>query len=275
MFQSEFLGQSFDELYATGKSLNEQYSKAHPFPYISLDNFFKPDQIKAILDEFPDMKEGNDIKYKTVNEDKFASRGETRFGETTRKYVHFLNSQPFLAFLTYLTGIEGLLPDPYFWGGGFHQIKPGGFLKIHADFNKHPYMNRDRRLNLLVYLNEDWDESYGGHFELWDKNMKGCEVKLLPLFNRMVVFSTTDFSFHGHPDKLTCPPDRSRKSLALYYYTNGRPAEEINMTRLATDFRNRDGLDSNKMKLYNKFVTFASAVMPPVLFKYYKKLANK
>src|SRR5205085_7257435 len=85
----------------------------------------------------------------------------------------------------------------------------------------------DRRLNVLVYLNEDWDESYGGHFELWDQEMKGCRKKILPLFNRMALFSTTTTSYHGHPNQLTCPPDRTRKSLALYYYTNGRPEEEV------------------------------------------------
>jgi Rps23 Pro-64 3,4-dihydroxylase Tpa1-like proline 4-hydroxylase len=81
--------------------------------------------------------------------------------------VHFLNSQPFLEFLQQLTGIkETLIPDPYFEGGGFHEIKPGGYLKMHVDFHKHKLTKLDRRLNILVYLNEDWKEEYGGHFEL-------------------------------------------------------------------------------------------------------------
>ncbi|WP_118951444.1 2OG-Fe(II) oxygenase [Taibaiella helva] len=275
MFQSEFLETPFHELYESAKSAHALYTKAEPFPYICVDNFFKPKLLKQVLQEFPDMNKDNDIRYKNVNEDKFASRSESRFGEVTRRYVHFLNSQPFLAYLTCLTGIEGLLPDPYFWGGGFHQIKRGGFLKIHADFNRHPYLNLDRRLNLLVYLNEDWDESYGGHFELWDNKMTGCRVKLLPLFNRLVIFNTTDDSYHGHPDPLTCPEDRSRKSLALYYYTNGRPANEVGIPRLATDFRGREGMDSRHMKQYNKMIQLVSALTPPILFKYYKKYMNK
>jgi hypothetical protein len=127
-----------------------------------------------------------------------------------------------------LTGIEEtLVNDPYFHGAGQHEIKPGGFLKIHVDFNKHKTLGLDRRINVLVYLNKDWDESYGGHFELWKTDMSECGAKILPLFNRMAIFSTTDKSYHGHPDPLQCPEGMSRKSLALYYYSNGRPADEF------------------------------------------------
>ncbi|HEV3383297.1 MAG TPA: 2OG-Fe(II) oxygenase [Gemmata sp.] len=118
------------------------------------------------------------------------------------------------------------MPDPHYEGGGLHQIEPGGFLKIHADFNYHTRLRLDRRINLIVYLNKDWQEDYNGHLELWDRNMTHCVHKILPAYNRCVVFSTTDWSYHGHPEKLTWPAGRTRKSLALYYYTNGRPEEE-------------------------------------------------
>lgn len=272
MFQTEFLPYAPDELLEIGESMYESYKQANPFPYVCLDHFFNHNALKKVLGEFPDLDRTIDIIYKNPNEDKFASRGEYRFGEATRAFVHFLNSQPFLEFLSRLTGIEGLLPDPYLWGGGFHQIKPGGFLKVHADFNKHPVLNLDRRLNLLVYLNEDWSEAYGGNFELWNKDMSSCEVRLQPLFNRMVIFNTTDTSFHGHPDPLTCPENRSRKSLALYYYTNGRPANEVSHSRIATDFRSRKGLDSGEMKRYNHFINFITSVTPKRILKYYKKV---
>ncbi|MCB9262381.1 MAG: 2OG-Fe(II) oxygenase [Flavobacteriales bacterium] len=192
--------------------------------------------------------------------------------------MHFLNSEPFLNFLSELTGIENLMGDPYFEGGGCHQIKPGGYLKVHADFNKHKLTNLDRRLNVLVYLNQDWKEEYGGHFELWNTEMTKCEKKLLPLFNRMAMFSTTDFSYHGHPDPLKCPEGRSRKSLALYYYTNGRPAEEINfgLEDHTTIFVDRKGVESEKtMRRYNALINFATDWMPPVLYRMIKKSRNK
>lgn len=226
------------DLKKLGEKKSKEYATAAPFPNISFDNFFIPERLKEVLEEFPDLSKKPDIRFNDDNQIKRASRGEGRFGEKTKEFMHYMNSEPFLDFLSGLTGIENLIPDPYFEGGGCHQILPGGKLAIHADFNKHPRTGLDRRLNVLVYLNEDWDESYGGHFELWDIEMKNSVKKILPLFNRMAIFSTTSTSYHGHPNPLTCPPDRSRKSLALYYYTNGRPEEEKNEAHL-TLFRDR------------------------------------
>lgn len=220
-------GLSTSDLREFGRDRHEAYMNAEPFPNASFDDLFNPDALHALVEEFPDLRNKPDRDFNTPNEVKRVSSGEYRFGDNTRSFMHFLNSQPFLEFLTELTGIESLMPDPYFEGGGCHEILPGGYLKIHADFNKHRGTKLDRRLNVLIYLNEDWKEEYGGHFELWDERMNGCVKKILPTFNRMAVFTTTDFSYHGHPEPLRCPPDRSRRSLALYYYTNGRPAEEL------------------------------------------------
>ncbi|MEQ8908107.1 MAG: 2OG-Fe(II) oxygenase [Vicingaceae bacterium] len=188
--------------------------------------------------------------------------------------MHALNSEPFLSFLQTITGIdEPLISDPYFIGGGQHEIKKDGFLKIHADFNKHPKLGLDRRINFLVYLNKDWKEEYGGHFELWDKDMKKCEKKILPVFNRLAMFSTTDFSYHGHPDPLNCPEGRSRKSLALYYYSNGRPKSEINqgLEKHTTIFKQRDGAENDrgidKIPLKRKLKQTAKDFIPPILLK--------
>ncbi len=273
MNKSKFLDISFDELIQLGKDKNAEYVSNAPFPNTYFDDFFNKEELKKVLLEFPDLGDKQDIKFENPNEVKLASRGEYRFGPQATEFAHFLNSQPFLEFLSNLTGIPNLLPDPYFEGGGFHQIKPGGYLKIHADFNKHRLTGLDRRLNVLVYLNEDWDESYGGHFELWDTEMKGCVKKILPLFNRMAMFSTTDFSYHGHPDKLTCPPGRSRKSMALYYYTNGRPVEEViqgKESRINTKFVAREGADSSKMKTYNSVVQLLQDLCPPIILRAWK-----
>ena len=223
----EFINEQFKDLKKTAEEQKEIYQNAEPFPSFYLDNFFNEKMLDEVLEEFPDMQAKPDLKFDTPNEVKLASKGERRFGPKTKNFLHYLNSEPFLEFLSDLTGIEKLIPDPYFEGAGCHQILPGGMLKVHADFNKNRFLGLDRRLNFLIYLNKDWDESYGGHFELWDKEMKKCEKKILPLFNRIAMFSTTSFSYHGHPTPLSCPPDRSRKSIALYYYTNGRPKEEV------------------------------------------------
>ena len=135
-----------------------------------------------------------------------------------------------------------------------HEIKKGGLLKIHSDFNKHPNLKLDRRLNVLIYLNKNWKEEYGGHLEFWDKEMKYCKTKILPIFNRMVVFSTTDFSNHGHPDPLNCPDLVSRKSIATYYYSDGRPPNEIDKmySKNTTYFKDREGQSNETKQNYGK-----------------------
>ncbi|MFN8284782.1 MAG: 2OG-Fe(II) oxygenase [Chitinophagales bacterium] len=270
---------SLAELIEFGKQNHEKYINAKPFPSGYFDDLFNPEMLREIIQEFPEIgKAKEDIKYENPNELKLATKGEYRFGEKTKAFVHFLNSQPFLEFLQHLTGIkETLIPDPYFEGGGFHEIKPGGYLKMHVDFHKHKLTKLDRRLNILVYLNEDWKEEYGGHFELWERDMSKCVTKILPQFNRLAMFSTTDFSWHGLPDPLTCPPDRSRRSIALYYYTNGRPEGEVNVgdkARITTTFATRDGQDSGKMKVFNAMVNLANDVLPPIIVKAIKKFRN-
>lgn len=213
-------------LHADPVALRPRYQNAEPFPHIAIDGLFDEDVLTEVLAEFPGL---NDIEWQ-----RFENRTEKKLGYTykqplaprLRNFLFEMNSPVLLEFLEQLTGIEGLIPDPYLGGAGPHQILPGGFLKIHADFNWHPIMRLDRRLNMLVYLNRDWEEEYGGHLELWDREMTRCVERILPVFNRTVVFSTTDWSFHGHPRPLSCPPDRSRKSVSLYYYSNGRPEAE-------------------------------------------------
>ena len=139
--------------------------------------------------------------------------------------MYSLNSGPFLAFLERLTGINGLIADPHLRGGGVHIIRRGGKLGIHADFNHHKRLKVFRRLNLLLYLNREWDEAWGGHLELWNRDKTRCCRRIAPVFNRTVIFDTSNFSYHGHPEPLECPQDESRKSLALYYYTVDCPHE--------------------------------------------------
>jgi Rps23 Pro-64 3,4-dihydroxylase Tpa1-like proline 4-hydroxylase len=176
-----------------------------------------------------------------------------------------------LNFLEILTGIKGVIPDPYYVGGGLHQIKPGGNLEVHADFNLHTKLKLDRRINVLVYMNKDWHEEYGGHFELWNKDMTAAEQKILPLFNRCAIFSTTSTSYHGHPTPLSCPPDRTRKSIATYYYSNGRPEEEANESH-STLFMQRPGAAAIEEKHAMSFKDMVKAVTPPIVVSAVKSL---
>jgi hypothetical protein len=260
------------------KDKRKEYQEAIPFPNIVLPDFFDQNMLDEVLKEFPDLSTAKEVvKFDNHNEKKLAAKGESNFGPVTKSLMHYLNSEPVLEFLQQLTGIEEtLIPDPYFIGGGCHEIKPGGLLKVHADFNKNRLTKLDRRINLLVYLNKDWEESYGGHFELWNKDMTKAAQKILPLFNTVAIFSTTDFSYHGHPNPLTCPSDRSRKSLALYYYTNGRPVSEINpgLEEHSTLFKGRAEIKEDVKDIPVKIASFKDFVReftPPVLFRALKK----
>jgi Rps23 Pro-64 3,4-dihydroxylase Tpa1-like proline 4-hydroxylase len=162
-----------------------------------------------------------------------------------------------------------LLPDPYYTGGGLHQIRPGGLLEVHADFSYHTKLRLDRRINVLIYLNKDWKEEYGGHFELWDREVTRAVKKILPIFNRCAIFSTTSTSFHGHPLPLACPADRNRKSIATYYYSNGRPEETSELThRHEVAFQERPGV--NRVKTSIGIRKAIRAITPPVLTDLYR-----
>lgn len=261
------------DLKKLAKENKKKYQNNNPFPSIYFDNFFDKTFLSDVLKEFPDLSKQDDtIKFNNKNEVKFAGKGEKSFGPKTRILMHYLNSEPFLQFLQELTGIkEPLLGDPYFEGGGLHEIKKGGVLKIHADFNKHSLTNLDRRINVLIYLNKNWKEDYGGHFELWDKKMISCETKISPIFNRMAIFSTTDFSFHGHPNPLECPENMSRKSLALYYFSNGRPENEISGVSHGTIFKGRKGHKDDIIQ--NTTIKYRIAtILPRPILKFLKKI---
>jgi Rps23 Pro-64 3,4-dihydroxylase Tpa1-like proline 4-hydroxylase len=213
-----YLALNRDDCLRLGESLSDKYRNAVPFPHIVIDDFLDASLLRAVLAEFPSSQ---DKAFFDRDQErlKFQYQPHEARSGLVRNLFAELNSRAFLEFLQELTGIQGLISDPYYEGGGLHETKRGGHLGIHADFNVHGHMKVERRLNLLVYLNEDWQDSFGGALELWDKGMKECVVHVAPVFGRAVIFSTDLDSFHGHPDPLDCPPERSRRSIATYYYT--------------------------------------------------------
>jgi 2OG-Fe(II) oxygenase superfamily len=208
---------------ALGRQHHEQYLLGYPFKHVVIDNFlpsaiaeqllaqFPPPNAESFVDRGSKMQPG---KFGSVNGD-----GVARAPAFIQHVLAMMNSYAMLSFLTELTAIEKLLPDPHFYGGGLHQIVNGGKLAVHADFNFAPHIGLYRRLNVLLYLNQNWQESYGGALELWDRDMVACRKEIAPTFNRCVVFNTTGDSLHGHPVPLNLPQGVTRKSLALYFYT--------------------------------------------------------
>ncbi len=246
------------------------YATARPYPHVVFDDFFDPALLDLVLEEFPRPGEIRWQRFDNDREIKLAAAAESSFGPVTRLLLYHLNSLTFLQFLTRVTGIPGLIPDPGFEGGGLHQIERGGKLGIHADFNKHREYQLDRRLNLLLYLNKDWREEYGGHLELWNRDMSHCESKVLPVFNRVMIFGTTDYTYHGHPDPLQCPPGVTRKSLALYYFTNGRPAEELSAEHSTTFRSRREG--EFQLTLGQRLRLLGKDLLPPIIARQLRRM---
>jgi Rps23 Pro-64 3,4-dihydroxylase Tpa1-like proline 4-hydroxylase len=200
--------------------LAKRYSGNLPFPHVHLQEFLDPVVASAIAEEFPAAGTEAWTQYKHHNENKLGMAKRELFPPKLRSVADELNSPEFVAWLSTLTGIAGLMADPSLEGGGLHQSGPGGFLNVHTDFSMHHYQKSwRRRVNVIVYLNPGWKEEWGGALEFWEMGMKRCGAKYTPLLNHAVIFTTDERSLHGFPDSLKCPASVARKSLAFYYYT--------------------------------------------------------
>lgn len=202
-----------------------------PYKHLVVDNFFERELAETCLNKFPALDDpiwehANDadieIKYRTT------WKSEFDIPEGIVDAVRILNSSLFLKAMSNRFGIEKIVPDPYFSGGGLNATKPGGLLDVHVDGNYHDATGLNRRLNALVYLNPDWQPDWGGEFGIYDENGERCLKEVAPLFNRLVIFDSHDKSFHGLPAPLNFPDGEIRKSILLYYYTKEpRPDSQI------------------------------------------------
>jgi hypothetical protein len=225
----------YDRLEADLSATIESYRSAAPFPHHVFDDVLRPEVFDKTVAEFPATDDPFWKGYLHVNETKYSNTEPDTWGPTLQDVARAFCEPRFVAFLERLTGIEGLLPDWSMDGGGLHQTLRGGHLNVHADFTSHhQHDNWARRVNILLYLNEQWPDEWGGKLELWDKDMTAVQARVTPAGNRMLVFTTAEDTFHGHPDGLTCPPGEARRSMALYYFT-----EEQHAVRRSTNYQAR------------------------------------
>jgi len=204
-----------------------------PYKHLVIDNFFEKSLADLCLKNFPSLDDpswehANDadieIKYRTT------WKSEFDIPEGIVDAVRILNSSLFLKAMSARFGIEKIVPDPYFTGGGLNVTKPGGLLDVHVDGNYHDATGLNRRLNALVYMNPNWQPEWGGEFGVYDENGDNCLKEVAPLFNRLVIFDSHDKSFHGLPAPLKFPDGETRKSILLYYYTKEpRPDSQISV----------------------------------------------
>lgn len=211
----------------------ERFAAARPFPHLVLEDFLAPDFCRDIGAQFPPFD-----NVAAINEDGVAGQKATQekvreLGPAYRQLDDLVQSGDFLALVGRMTGIEGLRYDPWYFGGGTHENRHGQELDPHIDFNYHPITRQHRRLNLIIYLNEEWDEAWGGSLQLHrDPRLAPAEDEIVtvpPRFNRCVIFATSERSWHGF-ERIRLPEAKrhlSRRSFALYYYSRTRPAREV------------------------------------------------
>jgi hypothetical protein len=207
--------------------LGPTYQGQEPFPSICLDGFLDPDFALRVAQSYPDYEQAAQVgrSFSARNEKRKAFIADpNQFPGAVRELSDLLASPLFIAQLETLTGIENLLWDPHFFGGGMHLTASSGWLDVHVDFNLLVDAGLHRRINLLLYLNETWQEEWGGAVELWNENVTECAHTYEPALNRCVIFSTSSRSFHG-VTPVVCPAGVSRNSFAVYYYTKEAPPE--------------------------------------------------
>jgi hypothetical protein len=219
------------EVLADAETYAREFARRDPFRHVVIENFLSPEYAERLLADFPPfdtkraLNEAGEVGGKAVVEQ---IRG---IGPAYAALDDAIQSRAFLALVERITGIPELLYDPHYFGGGTHENREGQDLDAHVDFNRHPVERWHRRLNLIVYLNKEWHDTWGGSLEIHsDPRRADNRIKLItPLFNRCVIFETNEISWHGF-SRIGLPPEHralSRKSVALYFYTRERPADEL------------------------------------------------
>jgi hypothetical protein len=219
------------DILSRSNEILKSFQAAHPFRHVAIDGFLQSDAGESLLRDFPSFD-----PTKAVNEmgevgGKAVFEKVADISPFYRQFYEYINSKEFLSNISALTGVPDLIADEALYGGGTHENLDGQYLDIHVDFNVDERRMLHRRLNVLIYLNKEWEDSWGGLVELHSnpRHPEINEVKhFAPLFNRCVIFETNEYSWHGF-ETIRLPDDRkhlSRKSFSIYLYTKDRPSEE-------------------------------------------------
>jgi Rps23 Pro-64 3,4-dihydroxylase Tpa1-like proline 4-hydroxylase len=201
------------------EDLLDQYRSARPFPHLVLDSLFPEETLSAVLEESSSMSRDKWVHNQDEHIIKTNMRSAVDLGDRAYDFASFLHSAAFLYFMSEITGIKALLPDPYLTGGGYHIVPEGGKFDIHADRNTDHHSGLHRRLAMLVYLNPNWKTENGGQLELWNQDGSACEKVIEPIFNRTVIFEIGDKNFHAvRPVTQGC--GLKRRSFCVYFHTN-------------------------------------------------------
>ena len=198
-------------------NISKSFQNTRPFNYHIIDNFLNDTIANTVCEEFPlDLKQYH--KYYNPIEVKYANNKIDTFSENIQNIFYSLSSKYITNIFSHISGIKDLEYDKTLHGAGLHLHPRYGRLGLHLDYEKHPLLeNKERRLNIIIYLSKDWKPKYNGATELWEPDLSKCFLKSQVKFNSAIIFQTNDLSFHGLPEKILCPEGMYRKSLAYYY----------------------------------------------------------
>jgi Rps23 Pro-64 3,4-dihydroxylase Tpa1-like proline 4-hydroxylase len=241
-------------------ALKEQYNNSQPFSNIVIDDFLNIEYAEKLHDNFPNP-DNTWHTYDNPIEVKYAYDNINILPKDLKNYFYVLSSNKIVDIFKYITGIDDLTYDEYLHGAGLHCHPRDGRLNIHLDYEKHPYSGKERRINIIYFISKEWDPLWNGSNQLWSEDHQQCIKKTDVKFNRAIIFKTNDISWHGVPDKIICPENKFRKSLAYYYVSPLNSIKNENDYRRKAKFvkRPQDPYNENMEKLYkireNRLIT--------------------
>jgi hypothetical protein len=245
--------------------LRQRMRTARPFEHLVADDWFHPDLLALVCEEFDLATQENWRSVRSLHEKTRRSRPGSLPGPACELYFSLVHSTRFMRLLAAISGVDHLICDPKLYSGGLHETRRGGHFDIHRDFDRHAQYGLHNEMVLITYLNEDWKPSWGGALELWDAQATGCVRKIEPEFGRTVVMRHGPTSYHGHPLPLDAPNERPRRSVAAYYYSNRLAVQEV-ARRQTTTF-----LSPSHTHLV---VEFARDWMPPVVWGALRRMSG-
>ena len=247
-------------------SLRQQMRDAKPFPHLVLDGIFHPLLLDLVTEEFDLLPRENWADIKSRYELLRRSGFNVQLGPASQLYFDLINSGWFSEWLSSISGVPYLLPDPKLFGGGLHESRTGATFAIHRDFNRHPHLGLKNEMVFITYLNKGWDPAWGSALELWDKNKKRCVSNVQPEFGRTILLPHGPASYHGHTQPLQAPDGRPRRSVAAYYYTSPLAGKQHGV-EAGTVFMQKYRVDQVK--------AIARMLTPPLLWSLARKVVRR
>ena len=243
------------------EELLEEYQSGDPYPHLILDNMFSEEVLDSLVDELPPFTSEKWVHERHDRLVKSNLRSAVDLGDHAFQFASVMHSAGFLYFVSEITGVRPLLPDPYLSGAGYHVVPAGGKFDVHADRNIDQNSGLERRLAMLIYLNKDWRPEYGGQLELWNQEGTKCEKVVEPIFNRTILFEIGDKNFHA-VRPVTDGLGLKRRSFAIYYHSVGKNLVGHNSIYAPAVYRTKTPLSRRIVR----------AALPPILYNAFKKM---